>query len=115
MPRKVNKAKDCIYGVQERRRILPLNRSNALIAAAILAHAERQLLPVNRIDQEPDTALITIAIPTGWPVVFCVSILLLYTAFSLAHVFYNNINMKYIVLLFPLPYTRQLKAVRCKI
>jgi hypothetical protein len=66
---------------------------NALIAAAILAHAERQLLPVNRIDQEPDTALITIAIPTGWPVVFCVSILLLYTAFSLAHVFYNNINI----------------------
>ena len=92
MPRKVNKAKAFIYGVQERRRILALSRSNALIAAAMLANAERPLLPVNGIAPDPQTAFINIAIaiPTGWPVVFCVSILLLYTAFSLAHVFYNN-------------------------
>jgi hypothetical protein len=90
MPRKVNKAKEFIYGVQERRRILALSRSNVLIAVAILANAERQLLPVNGIDPDPQTAFITIAIPTGCPVVFCVSILLLYTAFSLAHVFYTN-------------------------
>ena len=93
MPRKVNKAKEFIYGVRERRRILALSRSNALIAAAILANAERQLLPVNGIDPASQTAFITIAIPTGCPVVFWVSILLLYTAFSLAHVFYTNTNM----------------------
>jgi hypothetical protein len=90
MPRKVDKAKDFIYGVQERRRILALNRSNALIAAAILANAERKLLPVNRMEPDPNTAFSTFALPTGFPVVFCIAILLLYTALSLAHVFYTN-------------------------
>ena len=80
MPRKINKARAYIYGVPERRRILALNRSNALIAAAILVSAERRLLPVNR----PFT------LPTGFPVVFCLAILLLYTALSLDHVFYTN-------------------------
>ena len=82
MPRKVNKAKEFIYGVPERRRILALTRSNALIAAVILAEAERQLLP--------NTAFITFTIPTGFPVVFCVAILLFYTGLSVAHVFYNK-------------------------
>ncbi len=90
MPRKVNKAKEFIYGVQERRRLSAINRCHALIAAAILANAERQLLPVHSIEPGPGTAFITFTIPTGFPVVFCVAILLLYTALSLAHVFYNN-------------------------
>ena len=90
MPRKINKARAYIYGVPERRRILALNRSNALIAAAILANAERQLLPVNRMEPDPNAAFSTFTLPTGFPVVFCLAILLLYTALSLAHVFYTN-------------------------
>ncbi len=80
MPRKVNKARLFIYGVKERRRILAMKHSNALIAAAILEDVERQLLAKNRI--EPN--------PTVFPVIFCVSILLLFTAFAHSHVFYNN-------------------------
>jgi hypothetical protein len=88
MPRKVNKAKEFIYGVQERRRILAINCSNALIAAAILANAERELLPVHSIEPDLNTAFITFTITTGFPVVFGVAILLLYTGLALAHVFY---------------------------
>ncbi len=45
------------------------------------------------VPRAPHTASITIAIPTSFPVVICVSILLLllYTAFSLVHVVYTNI------------------------
>ena len=92
MASKRSKAKAYIYGIKERRRLLAVNRSKEVIAAAMLLDATFPDEPEATARQQSTTA-ITISIPSSFPFIFCISILLLYTALSFLHAYvyvYNN-------------------------
>jgi hypothetical protein len=86
MASKRAKAKAYIYGVKERRRLLAVKRSNAVIAEAMLMEDTFPEEPEESARKQSIT-FITISLRSSFPLFFCISILLLYTALSFLHAY----------------------------
>ena len=86
MASKRSKAKAYIYGIKERRRLLAVNRSKEVIAAAMLLDDTFPIKP-EETARKQSTASIEVSLPSSFPFIFCTSILLLYTALSFLHVY----------------------------
>jgi hypothetical protein len=86
MASKRAKAKSYIYGIKERRRLLAVNRSKEVIAAAMLLDATFPYEPEETARKQSTTSL-QISLPSSFPFIFCTSILLLYTALSFFHAY----------------------------